>query len=107
MPLNPEPVFRVIVTDQGVDCERPDGTVEKVAWSDLKSIWIKTTDAGPAATDFFWVLEGGASRCVVPQGTTGEDELIDRLGQLSGFRWEAMSEAAASASDARFECWAR
>lgn len=105
--LEPEGRFIVRVSDAGVVCERPDGKVEQVAWAVLQKVEVVTTDDGPFAPDVFWVLHGAAGGCAVPQGATGESELLQRLQALPGFDNDAVIDAMASTSNRRFVCWRR
>lgn len=97
----------VELTQTGVSCRRPNGTVESVEWTDLKAVIIETTSAGPFFTDVFLILVGDHSGCVVPMGAAGEDALLERLQTLPGFDNKAVIAAMASADDQRFLCWER
>lgn len=103
--MEPEAQFIVRLTDAGVSCHRPDGLVESVAWADLRAVLIETNDSGPFLMDVFWILIGSQSGCVVPQGATGEDELLGRLQQLPGFDNQALIDAMLSTDNQRFLCW--
>jgi hypothetical protein len=107
--LMPESEFLVHVTDQGVTCERPDGTNEQVTWDDLQTVSVVTTDEGPMLPDVFWVLEGTSksSGCAIPQGATGERELLDRLQKLQDFNNEALCSAMSCTDNKKFICWKR
>ncbi len=97
----------------GFDDERvwrraPNSPEESVRWSELESVVIQTTDAGPFTADFFWVLRAGAGRTVVfPGGATGAQEILRRLQELPGFDNEAVIAAAGSTDNRVFECWQR
>jgi hypothetical protein len=103
--LIPESLYLVQISSTDVSCVRPDGKVERVNWDDLERVEILTTDAGPFAPDVFWVLLGSKGGCVIPQGATGEKELLRRLQTLPGFSNEAVIEAAPSTECRRFLCW--
>ena len=103
--LQPESQFIVRLSESEVVCERPDGKVERVAWSDLQKVEIVTTSDGPMSPDVFWVLHGSSEGCAIPQGATGEKELLDRLHALPGFDNGAMIEAMCCTADRRFLCW--
>lgn len=103
--LQPESQYVVSLSQSEVSCRHPDGTTEQVAWEDLQRVEILTTDHGPFFPDIFWVLHGSAAGCVVPQGATGEKELLERLQRLPGFRNEAVIEAMPSTDNRRFLCW--
>jgi hypothetical protein len=55
--------------------------------------------------DVFWVLHGATEGCAIPQGATGEKELLDRLFALPGFNNGAVIEAMTCCADRRFLCW--
>jgi len=101
----PEALCQVSIDNRAISCAYPDGTFQSVAWNDLTSVEIVTTDAGPWAADVFWVLEAGESRCVIPQGATGENAALSRLQTLPGFNSEAVIDAMGSTSNQRFVCW--
>lgn len=103
--LMPESLYIVQVSDTGVSCRDPDGASESVEWGDLKQVEIVTTDHGPFLPDVFWVLRGSEVVCVVPQGASGDKELMERLQQLPGFRYEAVIDAMSSTENRRFLCW--
>ena len=105
--LMPESGFIVRLSDAEVVCERPDGKVERIQWSDLQKVEVITTSDGPFAPDVFWLLDGTAEGCAVPSGATGEKELLERLQALPGFDNSAVIAAMSCASDRRFLCWER
>lgn len=86
-------------------CYRPDGSSERVAWSDLRKVEIITTDEGPFLPDVFWVLHGDKNHFTIPQGATGDDLLLERLQELPGFNNEVFITSMGSTSNARFVCW--
>jgi hypothetical protein len=103
--LHPEATYRVEWDAEEISCTWPSGERRSVAWRHLRSVRIRTTDAGPFTADVFWVLEGGDSFCVVPQGARGEDRLLARLQELPGFDSEAVIAAMSSTDNAEFTCW--
>ena len=102
---DPESRFVVRMTETEVVCERPDGKTERVAWSDLQSVEVITTDDGPFAPDVYWVLIGSSGGCAVPQGATGDRELLEKLQALPDFDNENFIRAMGSTDHARFPCW--
>ena len=76
-------------------------------WGDLQKVEVVTTGNGPFAPDVFWVLHGTGGGCLVPQGATGDKELLERLQALPGFDNRAFIEAMSCASERRFLCWQR
>ena len=105
--LMPDSLFVVEVSDTGVVCKRPDKKVESVTWDDLQSVEIINTDAGPYSPDVFWLLDGTNGGCAIPQGATGEKELLDKLHALPGFDNGAMIAAMTTFTNKRTTCWRR
>jgi len=103
----PESRYTIEISEAGVSCERPDGTVESVTWDDLQSVTVETTGDGPAGADIFWILAGTSSGCVVPQGAAGDFDLLERFQKLPGFDNNAVIEAMISADAGKFLCWKR
>ncbi len=105
--LQPEASYRVAVDEATVSCTTPRGDTTAAAFAELERVVIRTTNEGPIAPDVFWMLSGAGHTCVVPQGATGEEALIDRLAKLPGFQFEAIIAAMRCAENQEFECWKR
>ncbi|MFO1437842.1 MAG: hypothetical protein U1F81_05925 [Verrucomicrobiaceae bacterium] len=105
--LMPESQFIVTISEQAITCQRPDGTTESVRLDDLQKVDILTTSDGPFAPDVFWLLHGSAGGCSIPQGATGEPELLDYLQTLPAFDNQAVIQAMGSTQEALFTCWKR
>ena len=103
--LEPESRFIVCLSAGEIVCQRPEGTVERVLWDELQKVEVLTTSDGPFAPDLFWVLHGINSGCVVPQGATGDVELLKRLQGLPGFDNQAFIEGMSCTSDRTILCW--
>lgn len=103
----PESSFKVTFNDQEIVCTRPDGTQERVTWQDLQKIEIMNTGEGPFSPDCFWLLHGTENGCVIPQGATGDAELLERLQALPEFDNTTFIEAMGSIFKKRFVCWVR
>jgi hypothetical protein len=101
MPVNIESQFVVSIVGDDIVCRRPDGLIEQVSLSDLNAVFVETNDSGPWGMDVWWILDGEASRCAFPLGATGENDVLARLKELSGFEVKGMN----SVSNQRFLCW--
>jgi hypothetical protein len=99
--------FIVRISQTEIACDRPDGNTERVAWDDLQRVEVLTTSGGPRSADVFWLLHGAGGGCAIPQGATGERELMERLQALPGFDNAMLIEAMGSTSDRKFLCWQR
>jgi len=98
---------QVTFDHEGVTRTRRDGLVEYVAWDDLLSVDIATTNEGPWFDDVFWLLSAGDHGCVVPSEAEGMGELLLRLQQLPGFDDEAVIRAMGCTDNERFPVWSR
>lgn len=105
--LQPESQFIVTISEEAITCQQPDGTTESVRLDDLQKVDILTTSDGPFAPDVFWLLHGSTGGCSIPQGATGESELLDHLQTLPAFDNQAVIQAMGSTQEALFTCWKR
>ena len=76
-----------------------------VRWDTLQKVVVRTNDRGPLEDDVFIVLTGGDCSCEIPNSLEETEELIGRLGQLPGFKFEALIESMSSTDNAEFLCW--
>jgi hypothetical protein len=101
-------LVRVVHDDKTIVVRQPDGTTEQLAWSDLGSVSVLTTDAGPDEDDLYWVLthRDGRRGPVVPMDAVGEHELLKAMQRrLAGFDNMAVVEAMGSTRNASFVIW--
>ena len=105
--LNPESQFLVRFDDSEIVCQRPDGKTERVRWDNLEQMEVRTNSDGPFLPDCFWVLKGVNGGCIIPQGATGDAELLKRLQELPAFDNGQFIEAMGSTSENTFVCWKR
>ena len=109
-PLQPEAQVGVVFDSEAVRCHRPGDKDESIMWTDLDAVLIETTDEGPFVPDVFWLLlcKDMKSGCVIPQGATGEEQLLDELQKrLPAFDNQAMIAAMTSTENQRFLIWQR
>jgi hypothetical protein len=107
--LEPESRFVVTIDPDRVLCRRPSGDEESVRWDALAVVIVETNDTGPWGCDVWWILGGrdAKSGCVIPQGATGEKELLEALQRLPGFDNHALIDAMCCMDNKRFLCWRR
>jgi len=99
--------FVVSVNEEFVSVKRPDGTVERASWPELCAVRIITTDSGPYVCDFWYILTDNTRTCAIPQGATGEDELLQTLQNLPDWDNDRAIEALGSTSNNEYLCWKR
>ena len=102
-----EAEYEVEFDDELIRLKNPDDSVEEVKWDELKGFDVETNALGPFAPDLFWVLYGDGRGCVIPQGATGCEKLLEKLQDLPGFNNDAFIAAMSSTTDASFEIWRR
>lgn len=105
--LNPESKYLVFCDGKGVACVLPDGSQTQMSWDEMRAILIETNDSGPFGTDVWWILIGHNRHISIPQGATGEQELIDEMQKLPSFDNKMFVLAMMSTSNQRFLCWDR
>jgi hypothetical protein len=105
MALYPESLHQVECTDEGVTWQPPGGEPRTIPWTQLQRVDVVTNDLGPFASDVHWLLHSADVQMMIPQGATGERELLGRLQQLPGFDNDALIRAMGSTDNAVFPCW--
>lgn len=91
-----------------ITVRQANGKTDTLAWADLVTVMVITSDQGPFVTDLFWILQSRDSRrsMVVPMGASGEHELLQAMQQrLHGFDNMSVVEAMGSTSNASFKVW--
>lgn len=94
------------IDDWGV-ARTVDRRRQAVAWSELASVRIHTTSAGPAAEDMFFVFDGrDGSSCVVPNRLAVTARLLTALQErLPDLDNKEVARAAGMCSEAWFTIW--
>ena len=106
--LVPESSWIVSFDDVAITLRAPTGESGAAAWADLEAVLVRTNDHGPFACDFYTCLiTRGGNEIAIPQGATGDPELVRRLHRLPGFDADAFLAACGSTSNAEFDCWKR
>ena len=82
---------------------------EAVAWTDVVWVAIETTDEGPWAEDFFYLLCGADGKgVIVPNFLAIELNLVDTMhDQLPGVDYKQAAIAIGSMNNAIFKIWDR
>jgi hypothetical protein len=100
------PVETFDLTSAGLRRLRDSKVIEEILWRRLTRVAIKTTDRGPIAEDFHWMLgQEDGQGCAIPQGWPGSNRLLECLQKLPRFDDQALILASRSIQDATFECW--
>ncbi len=104
-----EKEYVVEFDDAGPSCRRPDGSVERVNWTDIVKVTIEATgDEVEEAPDHIWILWGrdNASGCVYPGGATGAELLLlEMKTRLENFDVGAVGKALKSTENQTWLLW--
>lgn len=92
------------IDETGVIITRGSCLRERLSWSNLERVSIRTTNKGPFDDDVFIVLATPETSCWVPQAMAAS--LRSRLQQFPGFNNESLIEAM-PVEDNEFVCWTR
>jgi hypothetical protein len=100
-------VCKVRLSDRAVRLLGPPGVARTLPRGDLTAVVVETHMTGARVTDVWWLLygRGGEPALRVPQGSSGEKELVDWLMSLPHFDSEAMVRAMRFRGNATFELW--
>jgi hypothetical protein len=100
-------VCSVSLNDKVVRLLGPPGVARSLPRSDLSAVVVETHMSGDRVTDVWWLLYGrrGEPALRVPQGSSGEKELVDWLMTLPHFDIEALARAMRFRGNATFDLW--
>jgi hypothetical protein len=100
-------VCKVKLSETAVVLIGPPDSARTLVRSDISAVMVETHMTGDHVTDVWWLLYGrsGEAALRVPQGSSGEKELVDWLMSLPGFRVEAMARAMRFRGNATFDLW--
>ena len=100
-------VPKLEIDDTMIRCCFPDGTVQQMAWNELKAVIIETNDSGPFEEDVYFLLlsESKENFCAIPQCADSTQTLISRVQNLPEFDNEAVIKAMGCTSNRSFLCW--
>ena len=97
----------VTFDETGIAFSIPKAPGEHLSWAELAVVEVHTNDSGPWGTDVWFVLRGDHGALAVPQGATGDGELVRRLQELPGFDNAALIDAMTCTDNRVFRCWTR
>jgi hypothetical protein len=98
---------RVKLSEAAVVVIGPPGSARTLMRADLSAVVVETHMTGDYVTDVWWLLYGrpGETALRIPQGSSGEEQLVEWLMSLPGFHVEAMARAMRFRGNATFELW--
>lgn len=108
-PATPTPGTLVRWDEAGVQATYAGGDVRRIAWDEISTLGITTTDEGPFCEDVFWGLhDAQGPRIVYGSGDDGAQALLAELQRrLPGLDNRQLVEAMGSTQPAHFTLWRR
>jgi hypothetical protein len=101
------PRVRVGVSQDDVTYGTGAGCIERMKWSELTRVYIRTTYSGAVDTVRYIVLVGHDRTMTIPRDADGIETLLTSLHGLDGFNAAAVIKAFDFSSPATFPCWSR
>ena len=102
-----EMVCKVKLSEAAVVLIGPPDSARTLMRADLSAVVVETHITGDHVTDVWWLLYGrpGETALRIPQGSAGEEQLVEWLMSLPGFHVEALARAMHFRGNATFELW--
>lgn len=101
----PEDKYIVTVTEEMVSVFHPKWPTGSVKWKDIHTILFVNTDEGPWLPDVWLTLISDDSKCLIPQGANGFDDVYDLVSKYEGFNFDNTIKSMACTSNAEFLLW--
>ena len=105
--LNPESKWIVSINNEIIFLTDPNGNEVECSIEEIDKVIIETTDQGPFYPDVWWKIISNDKMLILPQGATGEDELLDKIQNLPDFDNAKFIESMSCTSNKEFICWTK
>jgi len=103
--LYPESKWVVDIKNEELISINYQKEVMKFPINSIKKIVIETNDSGPWGTDLWWkVFSIQEEPMIIPNGATGESEMIEKFEKIEGFSNDALAKAMSCVLNAEFIC---
>lgn len=103
--LTPESKWIVVFDDNEICSTDYEKNQLSMKWTEIREIIINTNDSGPWGTDLWWKVISQDKLLLIPNGATGENEIMKRFQRLPDFNNESMISAMQSTRNAEFLVW--
>jgi|SRR5215217_4860875 len=101
----PEDDYTIIVTDELVRVEHPKWEFGSVKWKDVHTVMLINTDRGPWQPDVWLTLIDNDSKCMIPQGARGYEEVYEIVSKYDGFNFENVTKSMSCSDNVDFLLW--
>lgn len=104
-PRHPAEDFLVTITETAAKTVLPNGEIREIEWDEIQVVFLRNTDEGPWRPDIWLFLAGNGKSCVIPHGTEGFTQVIERVHKLEGFDEDAFGRSMCCSNNAEFILW--
>jgi len=105
--IQPEGQCIITLTDEAIKVAYPNRPVEAIQWSEINTILLINTDAGPFQSDIFLTLKGDHNSCTIPHDSDGFEQIYAIVSKYDGFNLENFIKSMSCTDNAEFLLWTR
>jgi len=103
--VHPEDDYEVIIAQEILYVKHPNQPSTKIHFSDIHTILLINTDAGPLLPDVWLTLIAGEGKYMIPQGAKGFEEVYGIVSKYEGFDFENFIRSMSCTENAEFLLW--
>jgi hypothetical protein len=101
----PEDLYMVTITKEMVMVEHPKWGGGSIKWDNLHTVLLINTNEGPWLPDVWLTLVDNSSRCMIPLGAKGYDEVYEIVSKYAGFNFENTGKSMGCTDNVEFLLW--
>jgi hypothetical protein len=105
--VEPEGKYIVTITDEIIKVEYPNRLIESILWSEINTIVLINTNAGPFQPDIWLTLKGVNNSCTIPHDSDGFEQIYDIVSKYDGFNLHNFIKSMSCTDNAEFLLWIR
>lgn len=99
--------YSVKISHEGVTVTHRRWPADSVSWKELHVILLVNTDEGPWLHDIWLTLIGNNTRCMIPRGSKGFDEVYKIVSKYEGFDFDNFRRSMNCTNNAEFLLWTK
>ena len=105
--VQPEGQYIITLTEEAIKVAYPNRPIESILWSEINTILLINTDAGPFQPDIWLTLKGDTNSCTIPHGSDGFEQIYDIVSKYDGFNLDNFIKSMSCSDNAEFLLWNR
>ncbi len=103
--LDPESKWRVEFIGTNLKTTDYNGIESSIEISGIYQVLIETNNSGPWGTDLWWRIFSKNGILSIPNGATGESEMLENFQRFPNFNNSQLIKAMSSIENAEFIVW--